>query len=129
MLFRPLLCALALLALCVPGALAGQFREGPKAVLELFTSQGCSSCPQADAMLEEMGERDDVITLARADNEWGSVPVAFIVGGDAPTPTLRKFAAAAVGRTSLPLDIVRLPALPLLPNGKPDRRALLEMVK
>lgn len=76
-----------------------------------------------------LGLVDDVITLARADNEWGSVPVAFIVGGDAPTPTLRTFAAAAVGRTSLPLDIVRLPALPLLPNGKPDRRALLEMVK
>ena len=63
MLFRPLIRALALLALCLP-ATAGEFREGPKAVLELFTSQGCSSCPKADAMLEELGQRPDVITLA-----------------------------------------------------------------
>ncbi|MDP3316152.1 MAG: DUF1223 domain-containing protein, partial [Devosia sp.] len=67
MLFRPLFRALALLALALSAgspALAGQFREGPKAVLELFTSQGCSSCPAADAMLDELGQRPDVIALA-----------------------------------------------------------------
>jgi acyl-CoA synthetase (AMP-forming)/AMP-acid ligase II len=53
----------------------------------------------------------------------------FIVGCDAPDPTLRQFAAAALGRTSVPMDIVRIDALPLLPNGKLDRLRLLTMVR
>lgn len=69
MLFRPLLCAVALLALGVPVS-AGEFRQGPKAVLELFTSQGCSSCPKADALLDEMGRRPDVVTLAYHVDYW-----------------------------------------------------------
>jgi hypothetical protein len=94
MLFRPLLCALALLALCVPGALAGQFREGPKAVLELFTSQGCSSCPQADAMLEEMGERDDVITLAYHVDYWDYIGWEDTFGDKENSQRQRDYAAA-----------------------------------
>lgn len=39
-------------------------------VVELFTSQGCSSCPPADALLAEMGERDDVIPLALHVDYW-----------------------------------------------------------
>mgnify|MGYP006276312889 CR=1 FL=1 len=39
-------------------------------VVELFTSQGCSSCPPADAMLAELGTRDDVIALAFHVDYW-----------------------------------------------------------
>ncbi|MGI9388800.1 MAG: DUF1223 domain-containing protein [Boseongicola sp.] len=43
--------------------------EGP-VVVELFTSQGCSSCPPADALLAEISERSDVIALAFHVDYW-----------------------------------------------------------
>ncbi len=94
MLFRPLLCALALLALGVPQTLAGEFREGPKAVLELFTSQGCSSCPAADAMLDEMGERPDVITLAYHVDYWDYIGWEDTFGAKEHSKRQRDYAAA-----------------------------------
>ncbi len=39
-------------------------------VVELFTSQGCSSCPPADAYLHELAKRDDVIALALHVDYW-----------------------------------------------------------
>ncbi len=39
-------------------------------VLELFTSQGCSSCPPADALFEELASLDDVIGLALHVDYW-----------------------------------------------------------
>lgn len=39
-------------------------------VVELFTSQGCSSCPPADALLGELAKRDDVLPLAFHIDYW-----------------------------------------------------------
>ncbi len=39
-------------------------------VIELYTSQGCSSCPPADALLRELSVRDDVIPLALHVDYW-----------------------------------------------------------
>ena len=39
-------------------------------VVELFTSQGCSSCPPADAYLGELAARDDVIALSLPVDYW-----------------------------------------------------------
>ncbi|MDF1793757.1 MAG: DUF1223 domain-containing protein [Thalassobaculaceae bacterium] len=39
-------------------------------VAELFTSQGCSSCPPADAYLGRLAARDDVVALAYHIDYW-----------------------------------------------------------
>ncbi|MEM1248247.1 MAG: DUF1223 domain-containing protein, partial [Acidobacteriota bacterium] len=39
-------------------------------VLELFTSQGCSSCPPADALLREVGVEPDVIAISYHVDYW-----------------------------------------------------------
>ena len=39
-------------------------------VVELFTSQGCSSCPPADKFLHKLADRDDVIALAMHVDYW-----------------------------------------------------------
>jgi hypothetical protein len=43
---------------------------GKPVVLELFTSQGCSSCPPADALLGKLAQRPDVIALAWHVDYW-----------------------------------------------------------
>jgi hypothetical protein len=49
--------------------LAGRAQTTP-VVLELFTSQGCSSCPPADALLTELAGREGVIALALHVDYW-----------------------------------------------------------
>src|SRR5690606_3856896 len=39
-------------------------------VVELYTSQGCSSCPPADALMEELAARSDVIALSLHVDYW-----------------------------------------------------------
>ena len=41
-----------------------------RSVIELFTSQGCSSCPPADALLAEYADRDDVLALSFNVDYW-----------------------------------------------------------
>jgi hypothetical protein len=41
-----------------------------KAVYELYTSQGCSTCPAADAVLARLAKRDDVIALTLPVDIW-----------------------------------------------------------
>ena len=50
------------------GPVAGQV--GIRAVLELYTSQGCSSCPPADALLQSYTARKDVVALTLPVDYW-----------------------------------------------------------
>jgi hypothetical protein len=51
-----------------PGGAAGAGAAKP--VIELFTSQGCSSCPAADALLRQYAARDDIIALSFPVDYW-----------------------------------------------------------
>jgi hypothetical protein len=54
-----------LLAAAVPA-----HADGAKTVIELFTSQGCSSCPAADKLLAEYARRDGVLALSYNVDYW-----------------------------------------------------------
>src|SRR5712691_6245419 len=58
-----LCCGLALIAIPAAG-------EPRPAVVELFTSQGCSSCPPADALLGELARRSGVLALGFHISYW-----------------------------------------------------------
>jgi len=88
-------CA-ALIAVAGHGAWA-QDRHGP-VVVELFTSQGCSSCPPADALLGELAMRDDVIALALHVDYWDYIGWEDVFAS--PQLTQRQHAyARAMGST------------------------------
>jgi O-succinylbenzoic acid--CoA ligase len=66
--------------------------------------------------------------LGLPDPEWGNRVVAFVVG-TAELDELRDWVGAAHPRAWAPRQLVRLDAIPLLANGKPDRQALLELAR
>jgi hypothetical protein len=66
-----LLGGVILCALVQPAS--AEVRMNPKAVVELFTSQGCSSCPPADALLTSLAEQPDVVALAYHVDYWDYV--------------------------------------------------------
>ena len=65
--------ALAAFILAVAATAFTAARAEPPAtptLVELFTSQGCSSCPPADAFVAELARRDDVIALSMHVTTW-----------------------------------------------------------
>jgi hypothetical protein len=58
---------MAVVGLCCMSAASAQTRP---LVVELFTSQGCSSCPPAEAYLGRLSTRPDVVALAFHVDYW-----------------------------------------------------------
>jgi hypothetical protein len=62
--------SLAALILGLAVAAAPAYADPRPVVVELFTSQGCSSCPPADALLGELAKKSDVLALGFHINYW-----------------------------------------------------------
>jgi hypothetical protein len=80
------------LCFAAPAAGAGEMRTSPKAVLELFTSQGCASCPPADALLARLAERPDLIALAYHVDYWDYIGWPDTFGQEANSVRQRDYA-------------------------------------
>lgn len=84
--------------------------------------------PAVAARLAEHPGIEQAQAVGVEDPEWGTRVVAVVVG-EVPLAELRDWVAVLHPRSWAPRDVVRLEALPLLPNGKVDRRALEELVR
>jgi hypothetical protein len=80
-------------------ALGGAAAADGPVVLELFTSQGCSSCPPADKILAEIANRDDIIALALHVDYWDYIGWKDIFANPAFTARQRAYAHAAGARS------------------------------
>lgn len=87
------LLTVATLAIAAVGSAHAQSADRP-AVVELFTSQGCSSCPPADAVLADVAKRKDVIALALHVDYWDYIGWKDTFGNPAFAERQRNYARA-----------------------------------
>lgn len=87
----------ALAGLWMTGAAQAQDR-GP-VVVELYTSQGCSSCPPADALLRKLAGRTDVLPLALHVDYWDYIGWKDVFGHPRHTARQKSYAQAMRQRT------------------------------
>ena len=84
----------AVLLLSAP--VMAQSTEG--VVVELYTSQGCASCPPADAFLAELAVHDEVIPLALHVDYWDYIGWKDTFGNPAFSKRQKAYARAAGSR-------------------------------
>lgn len=88
---RPItLCLIASLSLT---ALSGATQAGAvRGVVELYTSQGCSSCPPADAVFEDLKADGGLITLSLPVDYWDRLGWKDTFGAPAHSARQRSYA-------------------------------------
>lgn len=92
---RRLFTVLALLSsLALPAA-----ADDRPVVIELFTSQGCNSCPPADALLGQLADRPGILALALHVDYWDYLGWKDAFANPAFTERQRAYARAAGSRT------------------------------
>lgn len=90
------LTAAALVSLSAP---APATADGNLVVVELFTSQGCSSCPPADKLIAELAEVDGVLPLSLHVDYWDYIGWKDSFANPAFTDRQRGYARAAGQRS------------------------------
>lgn len=90
----PLVAAVLVIAAAsfFPSSALAEEPNPPPIVVELFTSQGCSSCPAADVVLGELTRRPDVLPLSYHVTYWDRLGWPDTLGLAASTQRQRVYA-------------------------------------
>lgn len=65
---------------------------GEPVLLELFTSQGCSSCPPADALAEKLAVNPDLVVISRNVTYWDRLGWKDTLGQESNTALQQTYA-------------------------------------
>ncbi|MDQ2095208.1 DUF1223 domain-containing protein [Rhodalgimonas zhirmunskyi] len=97
----------------------------PVVVVELFTSQGCSSCPPADAFLHELDKRAGVLPLSLHVDYWDYIGWKDVFGQKQFTKRQHSYAVAAEQRSVYTPQIVVQGREQVVGNHPKDVNALI----
>jgi hypothetical protein len=120
---RPLL-ALALAVATVAPAAAET--AGLRGVIELFTSQGCSSCPPADRLAAELARERGLIVLSLPVDYWDYLGWKDTLGSPADSARQRAYALARGDRQVYTPQVVVNGLVPVVGS---DRAAIVAALR
>jgi hypothetical protein len=87
-------------------ARAGEAAPPNPVVVELYQSQGCSSCPPANAYLNAIADRRDILSLSFAVTYWDQLGWKDTFGSPRFTARQQEYARAGRGQVATPELIV-----------------------
>jgi O-succinylbenzoic acid--CoA ligase len=76
-----------------------------------------------EAALGSIPAAGEAVVFGAADDEWGQIVVAVVEASEGDLPRIMADVRSLVARHEVPRRWIAVDALPLLPNGKPDRSA------
>jgi O-succinylbenzoic acid--CoA ligase len=76
-----------------------------------------------ERVVRDLPGQDGAVVTRRASGEWGEVPVV-VTERPVPLEVVRARVGDALGRAARPAAVLVVDRMPMLPSGKPDRRAV-----
>lgn len=80
-----------------PAGAANGSASGEPVLVELFTSQGCSSCPPADRLAERLAQDPQLIVISRPVTYWDRLGWKDTLAREANTDLQRAYARRGLG--------------------------------
>jgi hypothetical protein len=96
----------------------GSARAEPRTVIELFTSQGCSSCPAADKLLGELARDPSIIALSLPVDYWDYLGWKDTLASPLHTAKQRAYSRARGDREIYTPQVVVNGVIPIIGSEK-----------